>query len=466
LLFEVLTMNNSNILLDIDSYKSSHFLQYPPGTTGMFSYLESRGGEFQETVFFGLQYILKEYLSKPITMEMVDEAAVFLHAHGVPFNADGWRRVVTAHGGKLPIRIRAVPEGTVVPTHNALMTVESTDPECFWVVSWLETQLMRIWYPITVATLSRKAKEIIKWFLDDTSDNVAAELPWKLHDFGSRGVSSAESAGIGGAAHLVNFRGSDTINGILLANKYYGCDMAGFSIPAAEHSSITSWGRDHEVDAYRNMLKQFAKPGAVLAVVSDSYDIYNAVENIWGGVLKQEVIDSGATVVIRPDSGDPVTVVMGVLERLADKFGTTVNSKGYHVLNHVRVIQGDGVDYFRIQAILGAMREHKWAASNLAFGMGGALLQKVNRDTLKFAFKCSSISLSSGEQRDVFKQPVTDAGKVSKAGRLDYTRSGKTVIIPPGLDVHPDSALVEVFRDGKILSESSFDMIRMRAEVK
>jgi nicotinamide phosphoribosyltransferase len=346
------------------------------------------------------------------------------------------------------------------------MTVESTDPECFWVVSWLETQLMRIWYPITVATLSRKAKEIIKWFLDDTSDNVAAELPWKLHDFGSRGVSSAESAGIGGAAHLVNFRGSDTINGILLANKYYGCDMAGFSIPAAEHSSITSWGRDHEVDAYRNMLKQFAKPGAVLAVVSDSYDIYNAVENIWGGVLKQEVIDSGATVVIRPDSGDPVTVVMGVLERLADKFGTTVNSKGYHVLNHVRVIQGDGVDYFRIQAILGAMREHKWAASNLAFGMGGALLQKVNRDTLKFAFKCSSISLSSGEQRDVFKQPVTDAGKVSKAGRLDYTRSGKTVIIPPGLDVHPDSALVEVFRDGKILSESSFDMIRMRAEVK
>lgn len=458
----------NNILLDTDSYKASHWLQYPPDTCSMFSYLESRGGEFDETVFFGLRYLLQEYLTTRITTEMVMEAAAFFQAHGLPFNYAGWKRVVEHHDGRLPVRIRAVPEGTVQKTGSVMMTVESTDPLCFWVVSWLETQLMRLWYPITVATLSRECKKTIKHYLDKTSDNPDAELPFKLHDFGSRGVSSAESAAIGGAAHLVNFQGSDTVNGIMLARKHYDCQMAGFSIPAAEHSSITSWGRESEVEAYANMLKQFAKPGAILACVSDSYNIYDACRGLWGSELRQQVIDSGATLVVRPDSGNPVEVVVRVLKILDDQFGHVVNGNGFKVLNHVRVIQGDGIDLHTIIAILNTMQILGYSASNIAFGMGGGLLQKVNRDTQKFAFKCSSITLCDGAnfiERDVFKDPVDDKGKRSKFGRLDYTFHGDSVRIHEGDDVHPESALVEVYRDGEILHRDGFEVIRARAAV-
>lgn len=454
----------TNIILDTDSYKSSHFLQYPPNTVSMFSYLESRGGDYDETVFFGLQYILKEYLTKTITKEDVDEAAAFFFAHGEPFNYEGWMRVVNIHAGKLPIRIRAVPEGSVVRTHNALLTVESTDPLCFWLVSWFETQLMRLWYPITVATLSREVKKTIKKYLDKSSDNTEAEISFKLHDFGSRGVSSAESAGLGGAAHLVNFLGSDTVNGVLLANRYYNCVMSGFSIPAAEHSSITSWGKDNEVDAYRNMLTQFAKPGSLVAVVSDSYDIYTAASKLWGETLKQEVIDSGATVIIRPDSGDPVEVVLDLLYILEKKFGHTINSKGFWVLNNVRIIQGDGCSPEIIENILRTITFHNFSATNVAFGMGGGLLQKVNRDTQKFAFKCSSITVGE-QQRDVFKSPVTDKVKASKAGRLDYLKNGTTIRLNVDEVEHADSALVTVFENGKLLVEYSLDDIRTRAKI-
>ena len=143
-----------NLVLNTDSYKASHWLQYPPGTTGVFSYVESRGGRYDRTVFFGLQAILKSQLGAPVTHAMVDEAAELLAAHGEPFNEAGWRRIVDVHGGRLPVRIRAVPEGTVVPTHQALMTIENTDPECFWLPSYLETLLLRVWYPVTVATTS------------------------------------------------------------------------------------------------------------------------------------------------------------------------------------------------------------------------------------------------------------------------------------------------------------------------
>jgi nicotinamide phosphoribosyltransferase len=214
------------------------------------------------------------------------------------------------------------------------MTVESTDARVPWMTSWIETALMRIWYPISVATQSWMIKKIIHRYLEETSDDPEAELPFKLHDFGSRGVSSQESAAIGGAAHLVNFTGSDTVAGIWLANQIYHHPMAGFSIPAAEHSTMTAWGREGEVDAYRNMLDRFARPGSVVAVVSDSWDLWNALENIWGGTLREAVISSGATVVIRPDSGHPATVVLRALKILEERFGVTTNSKGFKSLLH------------------------------------------------------------------------------------------------------------------------------------
>ena len=459
-----------NLILNTDSYKVSMLKQYPAGTTGVYSYIESRGGRYDRTVMFGLQAFIKEYLLDPITQADIDIADEILTAHGEPFPRAMWQHILDKHAGYLPVVIRAVPEGTVVPVSNVLATIENTDPECFALTTWLETALLRaIWYPTTVATQSWKIKQVILDALEKTGD--PSLIDFKLHDFGARGVSSMESAGIGGASHLVNFMGTDTISGILYAREYYNAGIAGFSIPAAEHSTITSWGRDGEVDAYRNMLTQFAKPGAILAIVSDSYDIYNAVDNLWGEELRQQVIDSGATVVIRPDSGDPDVVCRQLVQKLDAKFGSTVNSKGFKVLNNVRLIQGDGVNEHTIRCILGSFQVYGYSADNIAFGMGGALLQQVDRDTQRFAMKCSSAEIN-GEWVDVQKDPITDSGKKSKAGRVTlWTNSGgefaSGVTAPTGWTDKGiggwTNALVEVFRDGKLVDEITFEQVRANA---
>ncbi len=457
-----------NRIIDTDSYKASHFLQYPPNTTRAFFYLESRGSDrdWNETVFFGLQYLLKNYFLAPFTQAMVEEAREVIEAHGLPFNYDGWTSLIAKHKGKLPLRIRAVAEGSVVPLHNVLMTVETTDDEFAWVGSWFETQLMRIWYAITVSTQSFQIKRDVYKFLQETADDADAEIAFKVHDFGARGVSSQETAAIGGAAHLVNFMGTDTMASLLLHRKFYNCAMAGFSIPAAEHSTITSWGRDNEIEAYRNMLRQFATPNSVVAIVSDSWNIYEAVEKIWGEQLKQEVIDSGATIVIRPDSGEPIEVVSRVAKILGEKFGTTINSKGYKVLKNVRIIQGDGVNEQSIHAILQRLKDEGFSASNIAFGIGGALLQKIDRDTLRFAYKCSAI-VSNGKLIEVYKQPITDAGKNSKRGRLDLIKDEngeyKTVKLEDVETISAEnSQLRTVFENSELLVDDNLDEIRKR----
>ena len=458
-----------NLILNTDSYKVSMFKQYPAGTTGVYSYIESRGGRYDRTVFFGLQAFIKEYLLEPITQSDIDVADEILTAHGEPFNRAGWQYILDQHNGYLPVVIRAVPEGTVVPVKNVLATIENTDPECFWLTTWLETALLRaVWYGTTVATQSYTIKQVILDYLERTGDPTL--IDFKLHDFGARGVSSLESAGIGGAAHLVNFMGTDTISGLLFAREYYGAPMAGFSIPAAEHSTITSWGRDGEVDAYRNMLNQFAKPGSIVAIVSDSYDVYNAAEKLWGEALRQQVIDSGATVVIRPDSGDPVEVNRKLIEILGSKFGYTTNSKGFKVLNNVRLIQGDGINELTVRSILGAFMAMGWSADNIAFGMGGALLQIVDRDTQRFAMKASSAEIN-GEWVDVVKDPVTDSGKKSKAGRVQLWKAGgewvSAVDQPKGWfdkGFGPFTPMLEeVYRDGRLVKETTFDEVRANA---
>ncbi len=456
-----------NIILNTDSYKVSMMKQYPAGTTGIYSYIESRGGRYDQTLFFGLQAFIKEYLLEPITQADIDVADEILTAHGEPFNREAWQYILDQHQGFLPLVIRAVPEGTVVPVKNVLATIENTDPECFWLTTWLETALLRaVWYPTTVATQSKTIKNIIKEYLEKTGD--PAGIDFKLHDFGARGVSSMESAGIGGAAHLVNFMGSDTITGVLYAREYYNAGVAGFSIPAAEHSTITSWGRAGEVDAYRNMLKQFGREGSILAVVSDSYDIFNAASKLWGEELKEEVIASGATVVIRPDSGDPEMVCGQLVGILGQKFGYTTNAKGFKVLNNVRLIQGDGVNELTIRSILGRFMAMGWSADNIAFGMGGALLQQIDRDTQRFAMKCSA-ALINGTWVDVQKDPITDAGKKSKAGRVTlWTNSGgefaSGVTAPTGWSDKGiggwSNALVPVYWNGNLSKDYTFEEVR------
>lgn len=465
-----------NIILNSDSYKYSQFNQYPPKTTVVYSYIESRGGVYDATVFFGLQAFIKEYLVGPVvTMDMIDEAEAIITAHGEPFNREGWEYIVREHGGKLPVIIKAVPEGTVVGVKNVLATIENTDPKCYWLTSFLETALLRaIWYPTTVATNSYENKKLILDYLEKTGD--PSTIDFKLHDFGARGVSSLESAGIGGAAHLVNFQGTDTVEALLFARRYYGADMAGFSVPAMEHSTVTSWGREGEVDSYRNMVKVNGKPGGIVSVVSDSYDIFAACEK-WGTELKQDVLDSGATLVVRPDSGDPADVVKRCLQILEKHFGSTRNEKGYRVLNNVRVLQGDGINHQSIRSILYTATLAGYSADNIVFGQGGALLQIVNRDDQKFAMKCSA-ALVDGVWVDVFKDPVTDKGKQSKKGKL---KLGKTLIEQreDGTQVNhyftvqanePDfdkivDVLEVVFENGVLFRDMTFDEVRANAKI-
>jgi nicotinamide phosphoribosyltransferase len=458
-----------NLILKTDSYKASHYKQYPPDSTKVYSYIESRGGEFAETVFFGLQMFLKKYFIEPFTFFDIHQAEDFFKGHGLPFNKDGWAHILMEHDGFLPILIKAVPEGSVIPTGNILCSIENTDPECFWLTSYLEMMLLRaIWYPTTVATISRKAKEIIYKYLIITSEDPDGQIPFKLHDFGARGVSSGESAEIGGAAHLVNFMGSDTVEGVLAANKYYNHKMSAFSIPAAEHSTICAWGKDSEEEAFSNMIDQFGQKDKLVAVVSDSYDIYKAVDLYWGKNLKDKVLDSGCTLIIRPDSGHPPTVVFNVLKSLSESFGYTVNSRGYKVLNPaVRVIQGDGCNLEMIEAILKGITGSGYSADNLAFGMGGGLLQQCNRDTLGFAMKASAVVIDNIE-RGICKTPVTDKGKDSKQGRqilLRLKNTFKTLPLRNSGDLKFDY-LQEVFRDGELLIDQNLDEIRKRASLE
>ena len=458
----------TNIILNTDSYKASHYLQYPEHTTNVFSYIESRGGVFPETLFFGLQVFIQEYLLNPITIDDIREAKELFTLHGLPFNQTGWMHILSKHDGYLPLTIRAVPEGTMVPTGNVLVTVENIDPEVPWLTSYIETALLRaVWYPTTVATISKNIKTLISSYLDKTADD-SSSLPFKLHDFGSRGVSSEESAMLGGMAHLVNFMGTDTMSAIVGARKHYYCSMAGYSIPASEHSTITSWGRDGEIDAYRNMLSQFGGKDKLVACVSDSYDITHAVKQLWGEQLRGEVTNAGGTLVVRPDSGVPVDMVMLCVSELANNFGYTINDKGYKVLpSSVRVIQGDGVNADEIHKILQTLKNNHFSAENVAFGMGGELLQKMNRDTQKFAMKASAVKID-GEWRDVYKDPVTDPGKTSKKGRIGLMRNEstgefETHRIDENLSSTYTDAMKTVYVDGEIVKEYSLTKIRDRS---
>ena len=400
-----------------------------------------------------------------VTSKKIDAAESLFRQHfgGDVFNRAGWQNILDKHDGRLPIVIKAVPEGTIVPESNVLMTVENTDSEAYWLTNWLETLLVQVWYPSTVATQSRAMKQVLLRFLRETGDpNLIA---FKLHDFGFRGVTCPEQAALGGAAHLVNFQGTDTIPGLLLARQFYGCEMAGFSIPAAEHSTITSWGEERELAAMRNMLTQY--PTGLVACVSDSFDIFRACSEYWGGALKDAVLARDGVLVVRPDSGDPPTIVVEVLRRLGEQFGTTTNSRGFRVLHpKVRVIQGDGIDFTMLGKILSAIKDTGWSADNIAFGSGGGLLQKLNRDTQRFAFKCSSIIVGDRE-REVFKRPITDGGKKSKAGRLKLIRDshGRLQTVRESDAPESPSLLQIVFENGRVIQADQFDAIRVRAAV-
>lgn len=464
----------NNIITETDSYKfGSHWNMYPAGTQNVYSYFECRtGAKWDKAVFFGLQYILKRHLEGiVVTREKIEKAALLSKAHfgnDTAFNRAGWEYILNTHGGRLPVRIRAVPEGSIIPISNAMFNIEATDKsdKCAWLVGHLETILSRIWYPIAVATLSRQTKDMIKFYLDKTAESLGG-LDFMLHDFGYRGVSSEESACIGGAAHLVNFLGTDTMGAMELLMDYYGAPAEGlaYSVPASEHSVMTALGKDGEATVVKDLLDKY--PTGILSVVADSYNIYNFVTNFVGELYKDRILAREGVFVIRPDSVTPThplpeDEMLWIVKELYTKIGGTVNNKGYKVVNpKVRVLWGDGISKEDAERILDTLMANGFSAENVAcFGMGGGLLQKVNRDTMRCAFK-SSAQLRDGVWHDIKKNPL-DESKKSKAGRLKLVKTDDGYVTVQENDSRPD-VLETVFENGHIVKTYTLKEIRERA---
>lgn len=469
-----------NIILETDSYKLGHWDMYEKDTQYVKSYFESRkGAKYDYTPFLGLQQILIDHLQGVVvTRENIEEAAEICREHfgdEKMFNREMWEHILNVHGGKLPIRIRAVAEGTPIPVSNVLMTVENTDPKCASLTNALESILTHVWYPSTVCAKSRFTKQMIKKFLEETADNTDL-LVFKLHDFGYRGAATAGTAAIGGLAHIVNFMGTDTVPAMRAAKRYYGASYKGlaYSVPATEHSIMTSLGKEGEMSLVNRFLDQY--PDKILSVVADSFNYCKFVKTIATEPFRSKILARKLPFVVRPDSvtpdlTTPEDVMLWTMQQLEADWGVTVNTKGYKVINApVRVLWGDGIDVDGIEKILQKLKDYKYSADNIAtFGMGGGLLQKVNRDTQRFAFK-SCAQMRSGVWYDIYKEPL-DPSKTSKRGHLKLVRvfgahSSTYTTKQTVAGDYKDDELVIVFENGEIKRLYTFDEVRANAAVR
>jgi nicotinamide phosphoribosyltransferase len=343
---------NNNLILKTDSYKLTHGAMYPDNTKGVYSYLEARtGARDPYTVFFGLQALLKDIADNIVTLGDMEEARGIADVHLGPgiFNEKGWRKVIHEYGGRLPLRIKAVAEGTPVPVGNVMMTVENTDPDLYWLTNALESKLLHVWAPTTVATTSRQVKMMLYDKLHDAGHSdaeIAAAIDFMLHDFGYRGVSSKdESAAIGGAGHLVNFLGTDTLVALRFARDYYGADLStlGFSVPATEHSIMTSQGAGGVRPRLVQTCSTSTRPASCRSSATPTTSS-SSRQRSWGPRSRSRCWRATA----RWSSG-PTRATRSPGPRVAehpwDDFGGTETSKGFRVLDpHVGALWGDGLD--------------------------------------------------------------------------------------------------------------------------
>lgn len=401
-----------NPLIKTDSYKLSHWKQYPKGTQHIYSYIEPRKGSGEIPILGINEFVLQ--IMQSLSVGNVEELRELSKNHGVPFNTEGFDRLLEKYGAtnEFPLLVRGVPEGTLVTKGTVVATIVNTDPEFPWLTSFFETLFLRcVWYPSTVSAISREAKKVILRGLELSGDPMT--IDFKLVDFGARGVSSGESAAHGGAGHLMNFKSTDTLEAVAYLRDTYNVQDAGFSIPATEHSTVTSWGKQHERDMFEDFIRSNLGPGKLAACVSDSYNIWEALET-WKS-LEPVLLEVGGTLIIRPDSGDPVETPVKVVEELLNLFGSHTNTKGFRCLpDHIRVIQGDGIGIEDIKSIIDRLISKGISTDCIAFGMGGGLLQTCDRDTFGWAMKCSAARVD-GVWRDVFKDPI-GGGKTSKRG--------------------------------------------------
>jgi len=477
----MITTNKINRVSKADSYKYSHASQYPK-MDSMYDYMSSRGGLYPATVWIGLQGLMQEYFDAPIEQWEVDQAYRMSKAHGVPFDKKGWDYIVNELGGKLPVRIRAVKEGSLIPIKMVLLTVESLDKNVPWIAGWLETILLKLWYPTTIATKSFYVRQMLEKY------GSPAWAMFAYHNFGDRGSSSVESAAIGGMAHLSQFMGTDNFNSLFYIEDNYGVEgAAGFSVFATEHSTTTAWGRNGEMSFVLAQLLE--NPNAnIMSFVADSYDVFKFTQNVTQeGSEIRIIVESRKEqkFVLRPDSGNPLEVIPRMLEIMTNNDIKYIMTPTGKLFTDYGILWGDGVTPENIEAILQMVLALGYAAENMVFGSGGDLMQNVNRDTQRFAIKCSSITVDDGHpfetgniidgehemewqpalrEIDVFKDPITDPGKKSLKGRITtyFNKESKTYFVDKvGQEFETSVDILEtIWENGEFVKTFTFDEIR------
>jgi len=466
-----------NVLLATDVYKMGHMEQFPEGITKAYAYLTARSDKkIPFTLFNGLQPILKNYLAQKITHEMVTEFLQVRESILGPTPKHIFEKMhALADLGYIPLEIKAVPEGTVLPVKNVLLTMTNTHPDFAWTVGFFESLVLKVWNPITVASYSMKLRNLVDTYADATVGN-RLHCDWAVHDFGYRGCSSEETAAISGAAHLINFRGTDTVPAVkFLMDNYFATGLIGGSVPASEHSVMCSYGQADELKAFEHMLNTY--PTGIVSIVSDTYNLWNVLEN-FTQVLHKRIMARDGKVVFRPDSGDPELVIcgnpsapagsaenLGAIRLLDREFGSTVNALGFRELNpKVGLIYGDGMYFERYERILAKLKSMGYASSNLVIGVGGLLLQQHSRDDQGFAIKTTYVEVN-GEARDIVKDPITDPGKKSHKGRLrlDYVNGRYVTTDQVSAADEKGGILDTVFKDGKLVNGFTLDQVRKNA---
>ncbi len=460
-----------NPTIATDAYKITHWLQRPDNMTRFYNYGEPRkGGQHDEVLFFGLQYIIKEYFMRKVTTEDIEEGyqhskSCFGFDHYFPKAI--WEKVRDL--GYFPIRIKAVKEGNVIPTSNVFFTMEATEPWFAPMISHFEDWLMWNWYSCGVATRTFNIKKGLIPSFNKSSD--APFLGYAVNDFGYRGATFNEGACIGGAAHLIMFDGTDNLHARKLIQDYYGGITFGGSVWATEHSVATVWGPEEgEYDYIKAQLTR-SHPDAIVSIVIDSYDADNFIKKVVSREdVKSLIINRPGRVVFRPDSGDPLVNVCKYSEMLGNIFGYHINDKGYKVLNHnVGLIQGDGMNENSIPQIYEEYIKTGWSADNIITGSGGGLLEEgLTRDTDRWAIKVSYVEIH-GKPINVQKSPKTDMTKSSKAGILKLHKAAKSYSTIEsakekfGVNNGYTDELELVFENGILYRDQTFKEIRQIA---
>jgi len=477
-----------------DGYKVGHKFQYPQGTTLVYSNLtprKARNENINEIVFFGLQYFVKEYLVAQFNNNFFKEKKELVIAkykrrieNYLGKDAITYEHIEALHDlGYLPIEIKAVAEGTLVPMRVPVLTIKNTSPDFFWLTNMLETIMSAIlWKPVTSATTAYQYAKVFTAYANETVGSDHSFIPWQGHDFSFRGMSGVEDALLSGAGHLLSFAGTDTIPAIDFLEEYYNADcekeLVGGSVAATEHSVMCMGTQNNEIETFERLIMDIY-PKGIVSIVSDTWDFWKVITE-YLPLLKEKIIARDGKVVIRPDSGDPVKIIIGdadavtgspeykgAIECMWETFGGTVTEKGYKLLDaHIGLIYGDGITLERQQSILEGLKQKGFCSYNVVLGLGSFTYEYVTRDTFGFAMKATYGEVN-GEARSIYKDPKTDDGtKKSAKGLIAVYKNAVT-----GKLEYKDECTWEeeiggelktVFKDGELIIDDTLADIRKR----